>query len=106
MTLSVFWLPVIPGAVVPAKPVGVLLMEDESGMDEKILAVPVDRLLPYHENISDYNELPEVMRNQIEHFFKHYKDLEKGKWSKIQDWGDAIEAKRLILEGIERAKSN
>ena len=95
----------MPGAVMPAKPVGVLVMEDESGMDEKIIAVPVARLHPYHDNVEEYEEIRPILREQIEHFFTHYKDLEKGKWSKTIRWGDAAEARKLILEGVEREKS-
>ena len=95
---------VMPGAVTPARPVGVLIMEDEAGMDEKIIAVSAPRLHPYHQDVKDYRDLREINREQIEHFFTHYKDLEKGKWSKTVRWGDAEEAKRLIVEGIERAQ--
>ncbi len=97
-------LPVMPGAVMPVRPIGVLMMEDEAGMDEKIIAVPADRLHPYHEDVKDYTDLREINRDQIQHFFQHYKDLEKGKWSKMLGWGDASKAKELILEAIERAK--
>ncbi len=96
--------PVMPGAVMRSRPVGVLIMEDESGMDEKILAVPVENLHPYHDNIQDITDVRPIMKDQIEHFFTHYKDLEKGKWSKTVRWGDAKEAKNLILQGIEKAK--
>lgn len=94
--------PVMPGAILPSRPVGVLIMEDEGGMDEKILAVPVDRLHPYHENVRNYKDLRPILLEQIEHFFKHYKDLEPGKWVKTVRWGDAREAKQLIIEGVER----
>lgn len=97
--------PVMPGAVLPARPVGVLVMEDESGMDEKIIGVPVAKLHPYHDNVENYEDLRPIMREQIEHFFTHYKDLEKGKWSKTIRWGDAAEAKKLILEGVDRLKN-
>lgn len=96
--------PVMPGAVMPVRPVGVLLMEDEGGMDEKIIAVPTDKLHPYHADVLNYDDLREINRQAIEHFFTHYKDLEKGKWVKTQRWGDAAEARQMILEGIERAK--
>lgn len=98
-------LPVIPGAVMPVRPVGVLLMEDDGGIDEKIVAVPSDKLYPYYKDVKDYTDLQQIVRDQIEHFFTHYKDLESGKWSKILGWGDAAKAKELILEGIERAKA-
>ncbi len=97
--------PVMPGAVISSRPVGVLIMEDEKGMDEKIVAVPVAKLHPYHDNVENYSDIRPILRDQIEHFFTHYKDLEKGKWVKTIRWGDAAEAKQMILEGIERAKS-
>ncbi len=96
--------PVMPGVVMPCRPVGVLVMEDESGMDEKIIGVPVPKLHPYHDNVDTYEDLRPILREQIEHFFTHYKDLEKGKWSKTIRWGDAEEAKKLVLEGIDRLK--
>lgn len=98
--------PVMPGAVLPSRPVGVLVMEDEKGMDEKIIAVPVHRLHPYHDNVDDFEDIREILRDQIEHFFTHYKDLEKGKWSKMIRWGNADEAKQLVLDGIKRAQAS
>ncbi|MCC6598784.1 MAG: inorganic diphosphatase [Alphaproteobacteria bacterium] len=97
--------PVMPGAVMSVRPVGVLLMEDEAGMDEKIIAVPGDKLHPYHADVKNYDDLREINRQTIEHFFEHYKDLEKGKWVKTQRWGNAAEACQMILDGIERAKA-
>ncbi len=102
--LVISHMPVMPGAVLPARPVGVLIMEDEAGMDEKIIAVPVARLYPYHDNIKNYKDVRPILLEQIEHFFSHYKDLEKGKWVKTVRWGDVDEAKKMILEGIERYK--
>jgi len=96
--------PVMPGAVLRSRPVGVLLMEDNAGQDEKIIAVPVAKLYPYHDNVADLEDLPLILRQQVEHFFTHYKDLEPGKWSKVLGWGNAAEAGKLILEGIENAK--
>lgn len=96
--------PVVPGAVISAKPVGVLIMEDEKGMDEKILAVPGAKLNSVYEKIESYKDLPEELINKISHFFEHYKDLEKGKWVKIKGFEDAKKAKELIQEGIERNK--
>lgn len=96
--------PVMPGAVMRSRPIGVLLMEDDGGQDEKIIAVPVAKLHPYHEGVNDIGDLPTILREQIAHFFTHYKDLEKGKWSKIKGWGNAAEAEKMILEGIEREK--
>jgi inorganic pyrophosphatase len=97
--------PVVPGAVIRCRPVGALLMEDEAGKDEKILAVPVDKLHPFYTGIVNYNDLPTVMIEQIAHFFQHYKDLEKGKWVTIVKWLDAAGAERIIGEAIERAKA-
>jgi inorganic pyrophosphatase len=96
---------IIPGAVMSCKIVGVLLMEDEAGGDEKLLAVPSAKLTQRYAGISNYTDLPEITRKQIEHFFAHYKDLEPNKWVKITRWGDAEEARSLVLAGIERAKA-
>lgn len=96
--------PVVPGAIIKARPIGVLLMEDESGFDEKILAVPTAKLSQYYANINSYRDLPEVMSARITHFFENYKALEKGKWVKLRGWEDAAHAKKLIQEAIERNK--
>jgi inorganic pyrophosphatase len=95
---------IIPGAMISVRPVGVLVMEDNAGEDEKIVAVPSHHLTQRYERVHSYRDLPEITVKQIEHFFAHYKDLEPGKWVRIKHWGDADEARRLILEGIERAK--
>ncbi|MFN6953862.1 MAG: inorganic diphosphatase [Acetobacteraceae bacterium] len=95
--------PIVPGAVINVRPVGVLLMEDDGGKDEKIVAVPVTRLTKRYMNIANHTDLPRITIEQIEHFFQHYKDLEPGKWVKIMGWGDADHAKALIREAIERA---
>jgi inorganic pyrophosphatase len=97
--------PVVSGVVLPSRPIGALLMEDEAGIDEKVLAVPIDRLHPFHRHVSSYRDLPEILLQQIEHFFTHYKDLEKGKWVKVQRWAEPLEAADLIRAGIERAKA-
>jgi inorganic pyrophosphatase len=96
---------IAPGAVISVRPVGVLLMEDNAGMDEKIVAVPSQHISQRFDAIANYKDLPDITVAQIEHFFAHYKDLEPGKWVKIVRWGDADEARRLIVEGIERAKA-
>ena len=96
---------IVPGAVVAVKPVGVLKMQDEAGGDEKIIALPVTRLTRRYEAVHSYTDLPDITLRQIEHFFQHYKDLEMTKWVKVLGWGDAAEAKKLILESIERAKA-
>jgi inorganic pyrophosphatase len=94
---------VVPGAVVRCRPIGALLMEDEAGLDEKIIAVPVDALHPFYTKVSSHDDLPPILCEQIAHFFSHYKDLEPGKWVKIVRWADAREAADLILAAIERA---
>lgn len=96
---------IVAGAIISVRPVGVLLMEDEAGMDEKIIAVPSSKLTKRYDKVQNYNDLPEITLKQIEHFFEHYKDLEPNKWVKIVGWRDAAEAQKLILEGIERAKA-
>ena len=94
---------VVPGAIVRCRPVGALLMEDEAGGDEKIIAVPVDALAPFYSNIRSYRDLPPIMCEQIAHFFQHYKDLEKGKWVTIVKWLDVKGAEKLVLDAIARA---
>ncbi|MBR1218476.1 inorganic diphosphatase [Bradyrhizobium sp. U87765 SZCCT0131] len=96
--------PIVPGAVINVRPIGVLRMEDDGGGDEKIIAVPTPKLTKRYENVHNYTDLPTITRDQIQHFFEHYKDLEPGKWVKLIGWGDADEARRLIVEAIERAK--
>ncbi len=95
---------IVPGAVIAVRPVGVLLMEDEAGGDEKIVAVPISKLTQRYDKIRTYSDLPDITLQQIQHFFEHYKDLEAGKWVKVRRWGDAAEAQQLILDGIARAK--
>ena len=97
--------PIVPGVVINVRPVGVLRMEDDGGGDEKIIAVPSPKLTKRYEKIFNYSDLPQITLDQIQHFFEHYKDLEPGKWVKVAGWGDADEAKRMILEAIERAKA-
>jgi inorganic pyrophosphatase len=94
---------IVPGAVINVRPVGVLIMEDEAGQDEKILAVPSHKLTKRYDKVLSYQDLPDITLKQIEHFFEHYKDLEPGKWVKVLRWGDAEDAKRMIREGIARA---
>jgi inorganic pyrophosphatase len=96
---------IIPGAVMRCKIVGVLLMEDESGGDEKLLAVPTVKLTQRYGKVANFTDLPEITLKQIEHFFAHYTDLEPNKWVKIVRWGDAAEGRRIVLEGIERLKA-
>lgn len=96
---------IMPGAVIAVRPVGVLVMEDDGGQDEKILAVPVDKMHPMFSSIKEYTDLPRILLDEIEHFFTHYKDLEKGKWVKIKGWEGSDKAKALILEGVENEKA-
>jgi len=96
--------PIIPGALINVKPIGVLRMEDDGGGDEKIIAVPSPKLTQRYAKVENYTDLPEIAWKQIEHFFLHYKDLEPGKWVKLLGWGNAEEARGLIVEAIERAK--
>jgi inorganic pyrophosphatase len=96
--------PIVPGAVINVRPVGVMKMNDESGGDEKIIAVPSPKLTQRYVNVHNYTDLPTITLEQIQHFFEHYKDLEPGKWVKLLGWGDAAEAKGLIMQAIERAK--
>ena len=93
---------ITPGAVMNCRPIGVLKMSDEAGGDEKILAVPTNKLTRRYENVQNYTDLPSITIEQIQHFFEHYKDLEEGKWVKVDGWGDAAEAQRLIQEAIDR----
>jgi len=96
---------IAPGAIMNVRPVGVLVMEDDGGQDEKIIAVPSSKLTQRYDRVANYTDLPEITIKQIEHFFEHYKDLEPGKWAKIIHWGDAEEARLLILQAVERAKA-
>jgi inorganic pyrophosphatase len=96
---------IVPGAVMSCRLVGVLLMEDEAGQDEKLVAVPSSHLTARYDGVQNYTDLPEITLRQIEHFFGHYKDLESGKWVKILGWGDAASARALVVEGLERAKA-
>ena len=94
---------IVPGAIINCRPVGVLVMEDDGGGDEKIIAVPSTKLTKRYDKVKTFSDLPEISIKQIEHFFAHYKDLEPGKWVKIDHWGHAEEAKKLISAALERA---
>ena len=102
LVLSQFALP--PGVVVRCRPIGMLKMTDEAGEDAKLLAVPVDKLTPMYRDVDSPRDLPQIVLDQIEHFFTHYKDLEKEKWVRVGLWGNADDARRIVLEAIERAK--
>jgi inorganic pyrophosphatase len=96
---------IAPGAIMSCRIVGVMIMQDEAGGDEKLIGVPGPRLTQRYDHITNYTDLPEITVRQIEHFFMHYKDLEPGKWVKISRWGDADEARAMVVAGIERAKA-
>ncbi len=94
---------IFPGAVINCRIVGVLVMEDDGGGDEKLIAVPAGHLTKRYDKVKNYDDLPGISVKQIEHFFMHYKDLEPNKWVRIGHWGDAEEARRFVTEAIERA---
>jgi len=95
--------PVPPGVVIRCRPVGLLKMEDESGVDAKVIAVPVSKLTPLYDSIRGLDDIPKPILEQVRHFFEHYKDLEPGKWVKVTGWGDADEARTEILNGVQNA---
>ncbi len=95
----------VPGCLINVRPVGVLIMEDNAGQDEKIIAVPSHAVSKRYDAVFEYSDLPEITIQQVEHFFEHYKDLEPGKWVKMGDWHGADKARQLIVEAIERAKN-
>jgi inorganic pyrophosphatase len=97
-------LPIVSGAVVRCRPIGMLKMEDEAGDDTKVLAVPIDRLSPLYRSVQSARDLPEITLAQIAHFFEHYKDLERGKWVKVLGWAGPEDAKREILAGVAAYK--
>jgi inorganic pyrophosphatase len=102
--LVVSYDPLIPGSVIKAKPVGVLETQDEKGFDAKIVAVPADKIDPRFQGIRDITDLPEAVKQRIEHFFAHYKELEKGKWVKVIGWKSRENALEKIRRAIERYK--
>jgi len=98
--------PFVPGCVVRVRPIAVLKLEDEAGGDEKLLTVPVDATFPYYSAVDEKEKLPAIVMQQIEHFFTHYKDLEPKKWVRVGKWGDADEARRVVMEAIALYKSD
>lgn len=96
--------PLEHGSVIEARPVGVLKMTDDSGVDAKIIAYPKNKLTPIYNHIKNIDDVPELLRAQIKHFFENYKANEPGKWVEIQGWGDIDDAKKEIMDSIERAK--
>ena len=103
--LVVLPLPLIPGSVIRCRPVGVLRMTDEAGSDEKLLAVPVDSVFSGYSHIADIDQVSPHWLQRIGHFFEHYKDLEQGKWVKLDGWGKAEEARRIVLDAVARYDS-
>lgn len=100
LVISQFALP--PGVVVRCRPVGVLKMTDEAGDDAKLLAVPVDRLTQMYSNITKPSDMPQILLDQIAHFFAHYKDLEPGKFVKVNGWFEIEHARTEVMEGVAR----
>ena len=98
--------PIVPGAVMNCRPVGVLIMQDDAGPDEKIIAVPTGKLTRRYENVDSYSDLPEITIRQVEHFFSHYKDLEPDKWVKIKKVAEKEIAQTMIMEAISRAEKS
>ena len=98
--LIVMPIALIPGSVIACRPVGLMAMTDENGEDTKIIAVPVTRVFPAYENIQSIDDVPETTRARIQHFFEHYKDLEKGKWVRLDGWRDADAAREEIMRSI------
>ena len=95
-------IPVISGSVIRCRPIGVLKMEDESGQDAKVLAVPVDKICQLYSDVNTFRDMPAELLARISHFFEHYKDLEAGKWVKIEGWFDVEEAKEEISSSVKR----
>ena len=98
--------PLMPGCVVAARPVGVLEMEDDGGIDAKIVAVPASRLHPFYDDVKNYTDLPDILLQQIRHFFEHYKDLEPNKWVKVTGWSDVDKARSIIMDGIKAGQKD
>jgi inorganic pyrophosphatase len=103
--LVVMPLPLVPGCVIRCRPIGMLAMTDEAGEDTKVVAVPIDKVFPAYSGVQALRQLPESTLERIAHFFEHYKDLEKGKWVKVEGWRDAEAARTEILEGVKRFKA-
>ncbi len=95
-----------PGTIVKVRPIGLLEMEDEEGKDEKLIAVPTKKVDPQYADINDINDLPEALKNEIKHFFEHYKELEPGKWVKIKDWKNKEYALEFVKKAIENFKKS
>jgi inorganic pyrophosphatase len=104
--LVILPLPLVPGSVIRCRPVGVMMMQDEAGSDEKLLAVPVDKVFNGYSHVHDITQVSKHWLERIGHFFQHYKDLEPGKWVKISGWGDAEQAKQIVLDSVQRFKAS
>lgn len=104
--LVILPLPLVPGSVIRCRPVGVMMMQDEAGSDEKLLAVPVDKVFNGYSHVHDISQVSKHWLERIGHFFQHYKDLEPGKWVKISGWGDAEQARKIIVDSIQRFKAS
>ena len=103
--LVILPLPLVPGSAIRCRPVGVLRMTDEAGADEKLVAVPVPKVFEGYAHISDIEQVSRHWLDRIGHFFEHYKDLEKGKWVKLEGWGNAADAKQEILASVDRYRT-
>jgi inorganic pyrophosphatase len=97
-------MPLVPGCVVPSRPIGVLELEDDGGHDEKLLAVPLSKVSSIYDNVRNYSDLQEIELQQIQHFFEHYKDLEPNKWTRVGSWLDVTEAKAIVAKSISQFK--
>ena len=95
-------MPLVPGCVVPSRPIGVLELEDDSGHDEKLLAVPVPKVSMLYDKVHNFSDLPSIELQRIQHFFEHYKDLEPNKWTRDGSWLDADEAMRIVMKSIKQ----
>ena len=100
--LVIMPMPLIPGSVIACRTVGMIKMSDEAGEDMKLIAVPVSKVFPAYDSVRSADDLPDLTRERITHFFEHYKDLEKGKWVRIDGWADADEARTEIIKSVER----
>ena len=104
--LVVMPLPLVPGCVIRVRPIGMLNMVDEAGEDTKIIAVPVSKVFPAYDNVKTIDDLPDLTKDRIRHFFEHYKDLEKGKWVKVDGWSGPAEAEAEIMKSVERFQAS
>lgn len=98
--------PTVPGSVIRCRPIGVLEMTDEAGSDAKVIAVPHDKLTTLYRDVDEATDLPSLLLAQIKHFFENYKDLEAGKWVKVEGWSDAAKAKSIVSEALQAAQAN